>query len=99
MGRHSTAPVKRKQTPVHRLWRRLPEPWRARVWERRQRWRSFWDRRHIPDGEWDALLPNDASSWTDDLNWGSFTVAAALRKHRRERGDLLPEHRHDQEKS
>lgn len=99
MGRHNSTPVQRRTTPVHRAWRRLPEPWRARVWEWRQRWRSFWDRRHIPDGEWDAQLPKDAANWTDELNWGSVGVAVTLRTTFRRRGDLLPDHSHDQEKS
>jgi hypothetical protein len=57
------------------------------------------DRRHIPAGEWDAQLPKDAANWTDELNWGSVGVAVALRRHRRQRGDLLPDHSRDQEKS
>jgi hypothetical protein len=93
MGRHSGRAAAPKPGVVRRAWRRLPEPWRARVWQWRQRWRGFWDRRHTPAGEWDARLPKDASNWTDDWWWGSFGVAAALRTSRRARGDLLPSHR------
>jgi hypothetical protein len=93
MGRHSSSAAAPKPGLIRRTWRRLPEPWRARVWQWRQRWRSFWDRRHTPAGEWDAHLPKDASNWTDDWWWGSFGVAATLRTYRRRRGDLLPSHR------
>lgn len=99
MGRHSTQPAKPKQTPLHKAWRLLPRDFRARVWRRRQQWRAWWDRKYIPPGEWDAHLPKDAANWTDELNWGSVGVAAALRSHRRKRGDLLPDHSHEQEKS
>ncbi|MFI7642435.1 hypothetical protein [Nonomuraea sp. NPDC049400] len=101
MGRHSSTPAKPepKQTPIHRAWRRLPQDFRKRVWEWRKQWRTYWDRRHTPPGDWDAQLPKDPANWTDDLNWGSFTVAAALWKHRRERGDLLPRRPHHQEQS
>ena len=98
MGRHGT-PQPEPVSPVRRLWRRLPERWRARVWERRQRWRSWQDRRHTPAGEWDAALPKDPSGWNDHLDWGSHGVAAALRTYRRNRGDLLPEHRRPRERT
>lgn len=98
MGRHSSAPVKRKQTPIHKLWRRLPESFRARIWERRQRWRRFWDRRYAPrvrgweDGRaWEESLPKDPGNWSDSWDHvGSYAVAAELRRRHRERGDLLP---------
>lgn len=92
MGRHSTAPPEQPGI-IRRTWRRLPEPFRARVWGWRQRWRTFWDARHTPDGEWDAHLPKDASNWADDWLWGSVGVAAALRTRRQQRGELLPPHR------
>lgn len=92
MGRHSPAPPAQPGL-IRRTWRRLPEPFRARVWGWRQRCRAWLDQRHTPAGEWDAHLPKDAWNWTDELRLGSFGVAAALRTHRRQRGDLLPPHR------
>lgn len=99
MGRHSTTRPKprRARDAVRRVWHLLPTEWRGRVWVWRQRWRAWRDHRHTPRGEWDAHLPKDPSMWADDWQWGSFTVAANLRTHRRRRGDLLPDH-HDQEK-
>ena len=99
MGRHGSTAAQPKQTPVHKAWRLLPKGLRARVWMWRKRWRAFWDRRHTPKGEWDAQLPKDAANWTDELNWGSVGVAVTLRTTFRRRGDLLPDHSHDQEKS
>jgi len=92
MGRHTSAQPERKHTPFHRLWRRLPHDVRARVWQWRRRWRSFWDRRHTPRGDWDAQLPRDPANWSEAWDHiGSYAVAAELRRRRAERGDLLPQ--------
>lgn len=112
MGRHSSTATREKPASVKRTFRQvltemarkvwqavLSEDFRRRMWHRRRRWRAWWDRRYTPSGEWDQHLPKDPSMWTDEWQWGSVGVAAALRSHRRQRGDLLPDHSHDQEKS
>lgn len=96
MGRHSTAQAERKTTPLHRLWWRLPRDFRARVWERRQQWRAFWDRFYKPKGDWDKDLPDHPLVWVESMKLGAYAVGAAIRKTRRERGDLLPEHHQEQ---
>lgn len=104
MGRHRPAPAPRKNTALHRAWRRLPRDFRARVWEWRQRWWVFWDRVYAPrvrdwdDGrQWEERLPKDPWRWTYELQRVPSPVAAALRRQYRQRGDLLPDHH--QEKS
>lgn len=87
-----------------RTWRLLPDDFRRRIYHLRRKWRAWLDNRYarrvarkIRDWtaarEWDDGLPKDPSMWTDDWQWGSVGVAAALRTHRRQRGDLLPDHK------
>jgi hypothetical protein len=108
MGRHSSSEVREK--PVRNLrqllrdaarwlWQLLPTGFRRRMWHRRQRWRSWWDRWHSrprlrdwkKGQEWEASLPRDPGLWSDAWDHiGSYAVAAELRRRHAERGDLLP---------
>ncbi|WP_433415086.1 hypothetical protein ACQP1V_36390 [Microtetraspora malaysiensis] len=62
--------------------------------------KAWWERRHRVSRDldaWNRRLPGDPAMWTADMEFGSWHVAAQLKRTYRDRESLLPAHPHKED--